>query len=281
MKKDSLHQPYQILLKEVMNECLRKEHGHLFFEMVYIISGSGKQYINKNCFNYQEGHLFLLTPEDTHYFQVEEPTQFFFIRFNDIYLRSAQMDKKDTQRLEFILKNASHIPGCIVKHVADRPVIKTLTEAIIRELPNRELFAKDLVEQYVNAMITIVARNISRKLPDHLRENSEEKAISIMQYIQQNVYDPSKLRAEFISKHFGVSKSYIGRYFKKHANESMQEYIMQYKFKLIENRLLYSDVRISEIAEEFGFSDKSHFHHLFKKYIGKNPSEFRKMQTHH
>ncbi|WP_423754016.1 helix-turn-helix domain-containing protein [Cloacibacillus evryensis] len=85
------------------------------------------------------------------------------------------------------------------------------------------------------------------------------------------------IKADVISQHFGISQNYLGRYFKKHTNETMQQYIINYKLKLIENRLLHSEMRINEIATELGFTDESHLNKLFKKYKGIIPSEFRKM----
>ena len=46
--------------------------------------------------------------------------------------------------------------------------------------------------------------------------------------------------------------------------------------KLIENRLLHSNSPITEIAYEFGFTDKSHLNRTFKKYKGISPSEYKK-----
>ena len=57
----------------------------------------------------------------------------------------------------------------------------------------------------------------------------------------------------------------------------MQQYISNYKTKLIEHRLQFSDKRINEIAYEFGFTDESHFNKFFKKQRGNSPSEFRKV----
>ena len=39
----------------------------------------------------------------------------------------------------------------------------------------------------------------------------------------------------------------------------------KYKLKLVENRLLHSEMRINEIAAELGFTDESHLNKLFKK----------------
>mgnify|MGYP002445661599 FL=1 len=51
--------------------------------------------------------------------------------------------------------------------------------------------------------------------------------------------------------------------------------------KLVENRLLHSEMRISEIVVELGFTDESHLNKLFKKYKGCSPSTFRKDNATH
>lgn len=56
----------------------------------------------------------------------------------------------------------------------------------------------------------------------------------------------------------------------------MQQYILNYKMKLVENRLLHSEMKIGEIVEELGFTDESHLNKLSKKYEGDSPSSFRK-----
>jgi AraC family L-rhamnose operon regulatory protein RhaS len=74
---------------------------------------------------------------------------------------------------------------------------------------------------------------------------------------------------------FNISLSYLGRYFKKHTGETIQQYIANYKIKLIEHRLLHRDMRIKEITQEFGFSDESHFVKFFSKQKGTQPSNYR------
>ena len=68
---------------------------------------------------------------------------------------------------------------------------------------------------------------------------------------------------------------YLSVYFKKQTGESLQGYILKYKLKLIENRLLFSDLSISQITDEFGFTDASHLNKLFKKYYGMGPQAYR------
>ena len=52
--------------------------------------------------------------------------------------------------------------------------------------------------------------------------------------------------------------------------------ILNYKMKMVESRLLHTDMRINEIVAELGFTDESHLNKLFRKYKGVSPTEFRK-----
>ena len=87
-------------------------------------------------------------------------------------------------------------------------------------------------------------------LPEQVDECSEDKSLDILQYIQANIYKTGKIRAKDISQHIGISENYLGRYIKKHTNETMQQYILNYKLKLVENRLLHSQMRICEIVTD-------------------------------
>lgn len=276
MEKDHLRQPFELVLKEFLDECPRGLHKHTFFELIYIVAGTGRQYINDVGFSYKPGNIFLVAPNDTHIFKIDQPTQFFFIRFNNVLVKSSKKENDLIQRLELILLNARHEPGCILKNENDKRSAMQLMEILISEHLHHDIYHQELIGQLVNTLLIIIARNITGSFPVKIDETSEKKAIDILQYIQANIYFPEKLRAEQISRNFGIAETYLGSYFKKHANESLQQYILNYKLKLIENRLLQSNMRITEIADEFGFTDKSHLNRIFKKYRGMNPTDFKK-----
>jgi AraC-like DNA-binding protein len=276
MTKENLYQPFEIEYK-TLDKYPRRSRGNNFFELIFIVEGTGVQYINKNKFNYRKGNLFLVTPQDHSSFDITTPTRFFFLRFSNHYLhRQSTRDKAAGQRMEYILQNASHRPGCILKNKADKPLIASLVESIIRENCNQQLYHHQITEQLVNTIIIIVARNIALKLPKNIKENTGEAVLDLLHYIQQNIFEPKNLKAEKLSKHFDISLHYLGRYFKKQTGETMQQYIANYKLRLIETRLLHSDMRINEIAYELNFTDESHLNRIFKKHRGLSPSEFRK-----
>lgn len=276
MFKENLYQSYSINFA-TLDVCPKPEHKHSFFELVYVRSGSGMQCINQSKFKYQPGHLFLLTPDDCHSFDIQTTTEFFFLQFNDIYIRNSGFAMEHIRRLEYILQNANHQPGCILKNVTDKALVLQLVEAIYRENTTRDLYNQELVHQLINTLIIIIARNIAKYLPENVSTTTESKALEILQYIQHNIYFPEKLKTENLSDVFGVSSAYLGRYFKQHTQETMIGYITQYKTRLIEHRLKFSDKRLNEIAEEFGFTDVSHLNKYFKKQKGNTLKAYREL----
>ena len=156
MKKENLHQPFELSFNE-HSESLLTEHEHTFFELVYILTGTGIQWINNSMFPYHDGHLFLITPNDSHSFEIHTTTKFINIKFNDIYIHSAIFGSEIIQRLEFILQHANHQPGCILRNKVDKLLVKPMIEAIIREYVNRNLYSKEIITQLINTIIIVVA----------------------------------------------------------------------------------------------------------------------------
>jgi AraC-like DNA-binding protein len=277
MTDKNLYLPFEVDFKE-LEKFPKTTRKNNFFELIYVVDGTGIQIINDNKFHYRKGNLFLITPQDIHSFEILTPTKFFFLRFNEYYIKTnSQNGQMETVlRMEYILQNASHRPGCILKNKIDKPLIASLIESIINEQINQQIYHQKVTEQIVNTIITVVARNIALKLPKNIKETTGEMVLEILHYIQENIYDPKQLKAEIISEHFNISLHYLGKYFKKQTGETLQEYISNYKLRLIEARLLNSDMRINEIADELNFSDESHLNKVFRKHKGMNPSEFRK-----
>lgn len=275
MEIRNLHQPFELDLMEI-EDYEPFSHKNTFFEMVFVLEGKGMQIINEHQLPYTRDKLFLIFPQDTHTFEIKATSKFFFIRFNESYLKN--QSREWIQKLEFIFHNHNHLPGCILKTVADKPLVRALIEALIRERTNQYPQQMEVIKQLINTIITIAARNIML-LPVITDQFNPSGTIPLLNYIHQNIYEPKLLRTEIIAKHFGIAPTYIGEYFKTHTGQGLQEYIISYKIKLIETRLRFTDMQINEIVHELGFTDASHLNRLFKKYKNISPTAFKKSIT--
>lgn len=279
--KENLHYPFEISYK-TLEVCEQQRRTNNFFELIYILAGTGQQTINQHTFNYAPGHLLLITPQDLNAFSVTTPTNLLLICFNDIYIRSAAFSGNEREqeawirRLEFILQHANHEPGCILTDQPHKALAKVMVETLVAEYQHCDLYSKELIQQMVNSLIILIARAIAKRLPDKFTPVANKKTLDIFQYIHEHIYEPEQLKVSAICGFFNISPNYLGKFFKRQADETLQQYIQHYKIKMVETRLLHSDMRINEIVSELNFTDESHLNRLFKKYKGMSASKYRK-----
>lgn len=276
MPKANLQQCVEVFYEKT-DKCPFREKPYLFFQIVYIISGTGKLNLNENCVEYGAGKLYLISPQDKHHFNIEQTSEFLLIRFTHAFVKEYRW--KTIDHVESLLHHATHLTGCIMKSESDRFLVKRIIESIIHTIQNKDQYNEDLIFHFVSNLIVIAARNIVRIKPAQLTANADNKIQEIISYIQSHINDPEKLRAPAIGKAFGIAETYLGSYFKQQTGETLQHYISNYKLRLIEHRLRFSDMRINEIAVEFGFTDDSHLNKFFKKYRGISLTEYRKANT--
>lgn len=273
MIRESIHQPLELVYKKVKATPV-KASRNTFFQMVYVISGKGYIRMNSNRKSYKEGGLMLLTPHDSYSFDITTTTEFLYIKFSSAYIK--EFTWKHLDCLECLLYYAPKVSGCVMKSPADMLMVKNIAETLLHEMKQNNLYNMDLTRHFVNALIVIAARNISLVNPRHLKANADKRVQDIIQFIQANIHSPSQLKASYIASRFGIASTYLGSYFKNQCGENIQQYIANYRLRLIEHRLKFSDMRINEIADEFGFTDESHLNKFFKKHKKTNLTAYRK-----
>ncbi|MGO4294353.1 helix-turn-helix domain-containing protein [Chitinophaga sp. RAB17] len=275
MGKENLHQSVEVIYKKV-DECPLTDWQLTFFQLVYIISGTGALRINGNRRPYEPENLLLLTPNDYYSFDISSTTEFLLIRFSSSYVKEYKWQSID--HIECLLHYATHLSGCILRCQCDAVLVKAIVESLRSGIDHKDIYDEDLTRHFVNALIVIAARNISKIRPANLRENVDKRILDIIDYIQFHIFEPQKLKASAIAEVFGLSDTYLGSYFKNQCGETIQEFISNYKLRLIEHRLKFSDRRINEIASEFGFADESHLNKFFKKRRNISLTAYRKSQ---
>ncbi len=73
-----------------------------------------------------------------------------------------------------------------------------------------------------------------------------------------------------------ANASYLGYLFKKELGVSCVEYVNQKRIDRAARYLLETNMKVYEIMDNVGITDKNYFLRLFKKYKGKTPTEYRK-----
>lgn len=257
------------------------QHTHNFYELILVNEGSGKHLLNGVSFTYGPGHVFLLTPEDHHSFEINSYTVFTYIKFTEQLFAEKQVGDRTAhwiKKFENVLYNPNTVPECIIKDQEDKKLIFPLADMLLKEFNDPKPHSRILMLELFGAIMVLVARNLSQKnlVSSKVIQNEQDKVQQVLSHIRQNMDKKALLTQKYIAETFNLSPNYISSYLKKHTGLGLQKMITETRLKTAERLLKQSIYTISEIAHKVGFNDASHMNKTFQKYREMNPSELRK-----
>lgn len=280
----ALHSPFEVNITDLAHWSDRPLVQH-FFEIVQVMEGAGTRELNRNKIPYAQGHIFLYTPLDCRGFNSAEPTRICSIRFSEVFLgqhRTAAEKERIFQwlkQLEHIFYYHNRFEAIQITHKGDCGMIKSLIGNLLEEYSRQDAWYEENVQHLVTLILNIITRNITATAEQLLPQATatREPLISrMLQHIRQHIQEPEQLRIDHLAGVFNLSANYVSEYFRKFTGESVQQYITQYKLKMVAQRLTYSKLTLGQIADELGFTDESHLSRQFRKYQGVSPAAFRK-----
>jgi len=247
-------------------------HSHTYYEMIYIFKGNGTHVLNSNRIPYNTGDLFVLSPDDEHYFEIAESTRFIFIKFTDSYF-SGKSYYYLTTAPEKIMRLMLLKEMKLSFDEPSRLILRNSIENIITYHQHvKDMDTSPLVYFQILSIFGLI-REAMVKLNVRIDHGQPDKE-QLISYIHQHIYDPAAIQIKSIADYFNIAPNYFSAYFKRNFEVTYREYIDDYRMKLIENRITSGKSSMKEIAEEFGFADGSHFTRFFKTKHGMSPRSF-------
>lgn len=117
-------------------------------------------------------------------------------------------------------------------------------------------------------------KNISLFEDDGQKEDEDPVVKQIIEYIAENY--TRKITLTDISEKLFYSDRYINQRFQKVLNTTVIEYLNRYRIQKALLLLQQDRVPISDIGRECGIGDYKYFNHVFKKYMGCSPKEYKR-----
>ncbi|WP_405575798.1 AraC family transcriptional regulator [Winogradskyella sp. Asnod2-B02-A] len=254
-----------------------------FFEILYFEKGTGTIKINGKTVNYTPNSVFVFIPDDIYIVNAESATTTVAIKFLKSFFRKTSSQNSTLpvndwfRKIEEILNSESHeLREMQFETDADRSHLVSLINMVATEYLNKQSFDIFIIENSLSVILHLIARNIQFiNTSDSVKEVKSSKIQQIINYIHSNIYNSDVLSTKSLAEEFHMADNYISEYFKKHTDVSLKKYIINYKLKLVETRLKYTDLQYSEIAAELGFTDSSHLNKTFQAYKGTSLSAFK------
>ncbi|MCX2454193.1 AraC family ligand binding domain-containing protein [Pedobacter sp. PLR] len=260
MKRYKQFEPVLISDFEVL-EWQHPVHSHNHYELIYISHGSGRHFINSVPVDYRKGDVFLLGPEEEHYFEVIEKTRFIYLKFTDAYIHQRSAVTNSTvKHLEYLIKSRETHHSGFNLSAGDQTIVDLLFGVIIA-------VKHDLMrnEQVIWMQVLALSEILQRNMPEiKASANRSRDMQAVFCYIHKHIYSPANLKADVMAGHFHFTSGYIGPYFKRNTGITLRKYIGDYRSSLIRQRLDSGRFTLKQLAAEFGLTDESHVSKLLK-----------------
>ena len=100
---------------------------------------------------------------------------------------------------------------------------------------------------------------------------------NVFKYIDENI--DSNLSLNEIAKAAHFSPYHFHRVFKYVTGETVNEYVIRKRIEKAAGKLLHTDMAVSQIASQSGFTDHATFTKAFKRYYDISPTAFKQQNT--
>ncbi len=249
-------------------------HTHDFFEFFVVASGSALHLINDSVQTISKGDFFFIRPKDVHCYDFYHSEDFVLINlgFSRRMFQNIQYFFEDAKRVSSLMDNT--FPKCI--HLED---------AQLSDVIQRFLEIGDRMKQSINKVqLSLHAQSyFALLLNDYFIDYPQYEAINRNSpaWLDKALLEMQRLEnlQEGFSKLLSLSpcsKNHLCRLMKSTLKLTPTQYINEQRLNYSVFLLSQTTNDIITISEMVGFSNLSHFYHLFKQKFSCSPAQFRK-----
>lgn len=252
-------------------------HCHEFHEIVVILTGHGRHVTDREEYPIEAGDVFLLRDNMAHGYADTDRMTLVNILFDPKrlalpmdYLRDlpgyhALFKVEPRLRTYNRFRNRLHLPEEKLAEAAG--IIARLQQELERKTPGYRFQAG----AHLMSLIAFVSRCYS------LSERQMDRPLlcmgEVLSYIEQHYIDPITVQQLMRIAH--MSESSLMRTFRRVLNRSPIEHVIRVRVLKAAERLLRGDIRVTEAAFEYGFSDSNYFSRQFRQIMGVSPRDYR------
>lgn len=248
-------------------------HTHDFIEIVYILSGSGKQQIDDKTYDVSSGSLLFINYGQTHAFTSED-----MLYYNLMIKPEAVSSKIISTNNAFEILSLTAFEefkdaDTTCPFIEFTRNTRLSIERIFDEMHKEYTAAQAGYQTILGGYLTVLLAHIFRAmLPMGKPVNTIP--IEITQYIEKHFNE--KLTLEHLAEKCFFSPKYFSRIFKECFGITVSEYIKKTRLESAKTLLEETQYTIEDISKRVGYEDTAKFYKYFKELYGITPREYKK-----
>ena len=229
------------------------EHRHDFFEIEFIIDGTGTYIIDGIPYTIGKNMLFLMSPAEIHAIKscdAEIINVMFSCQLCSATSLFSLFNPSSARVMQFSDCDASLILGLLYEIISSKTI--------------------DYSEAFLNCLLyKMVSEN-------HIHESKNNTYIqTAIIHILENFH--TNLTLSKTAEHLGLAPAYFSSLFQKELGIGFKEYLDNIRFEHALKLLIFTGMSVCEICGLAGFADYTNFARRFKKKYHCTPTGYRKI----
>ncbi|MGF7138773.1 AraC family transcriptional regulator [Roseimarinus sediminis] len=248
-------------------------HRHDFFEVLFLLEGSGLHVIDNNEYEIEPPCVFFLSPGQAHKLKLSHDIYgYIFIFTPDFYL----INKSNQNRLiefPFFYSLEQTNPPVHLTEEKDVEFLRQLFLKGIDESGKEESVSLELLRSILDLLLTFCASVYP--VDDHLKNKGKGHLLvkKFYQLVEQHI--KSNLGVANFAAMLAVTPNHLTQTIRQLTGQTSNEIIKAKQLLEIKRLLVHSSLSVSEIAHHMNFPDQSYFTRFFKRETGITPVAYR------
>ena len=247
-------------------------HCHDCLEINYVLSGSGINYIDGRKYEIAPGSVFLINNYEHHFAGTQTDLRMKVILFDPGFVWDYTPESYCCIESFY---NKTRPDGNLIRLNPEqdaqvRAIIARMEQEYTEQKPGALLFLKSALLE----LLALFYRILGSDSNDGIREyQAFQRLRPVMEYIRQN--PGASLSLAELAELACMSRTYFCSYFRKTMAMNVSAYIEQVRVRHAQQLLTGTDLTVTEVCMECGYSSLSAFNAAFRKLCDMTPGKFR------
>lgn len=250
-------------------------HQHSFYELCYIINGSGQYIDREQLFHLKKGSLFLSRPGIEHQILSETGLDIIFVAFELV-------NNNSTSSAIELFNSLAETKVFFIDDSEQTPAVKLWTSLLVmacRPYPILNDCIQGLCASFYSSVIGTFNNQQTNYEENTGLSNYSSLVYQAKLYIHDNLSQSLKL--EDVADYIHISSRHLSRIFQDELGQTFSNYVKKERMRKAGILLSDTDLSIKEISGVVGFNTVHYFTSVFSTEMGMPPGEFRKRFKQH
>ncbi len=248
-------------------------HAHDYYQLWYLVRGKCRHRIDNHDFTLNRGDMIFIPPFSYHsMYEGSEDLVVIGVDFTESFFSGTEADRtimqycvtpirlKQSEKLSVLLANDD---------------IEDLILEMFQEYTEKKTFHNIIIKSDLTKLIVLIERMLNEN-QEMAYSKMDRMMTDVLKYIHSNFNE--KISVKDLCNEIHMSETFLTNSFKAITGKTVVEYVNDLKINKAKQLLVETDMRVTDISYELGFSDGAYFNRVFKKKVKLTPNAYRKLR---